>query len=247
MRNVAILALGVLISQTVFAQRDWEFGQTEFKFGLKGQANFGFVQPGNRAISADGVNLGLAYGVMGDFFFKPIYGLSVELLLSNANANLALDNPQIFALDSLSNTLVNNVSYQYSLQYLEIPIAIKFRTREIGNYTYWGNFGVSPGFLLNAKATISGDLPQVIQDADPVGFNVNDDEGEPFTANNFDDKIFPFRFPLIIGGGVEYQLAGNTKLQGGLRYSNSFTDMLVRDKNNNAKNNYVALSVGVLF
>jgi len=76
---------------------------------------------------------------------------------------------------------------------------------------------------------------------------VNSTEGDPFTVNNFDDKVFLFRLPLIIGGGVEYRMAGNTSLQGGVRIANTLTDMFVKDKTAIAKNNYFALSVGVLF
>lgn len=246
LKNVAILLLGILVSQLSFAQRDWEFGQTEFKFGLKAASNLGFVTPGNKSISGDGVNLGFAYGIMGDFYFRPNYGLNVELLMSNANANLKVLNDQRFTGDTSGQT-VTDLGYEYNLQYIEIPISIKFRTKEIGDLTYWGNLGFSPGFLLNAKANLTGTLPQYASDNDPVNFNVNEGEGDAFTTDNFDDKVFLFRFPLIIGGGVEYKLAGNTILQGGLRYSNSFTDMLVKDKTANAKNNYVALSVGILF
>ena len=125
---------------------------------------------------------------------------------------------------------------------------MKFRTKEIGNMTYYGNFGVSPGFAINATATIeSANMPQVIADLDPADFKVNDVEGDFFEVDDFNDKIFLIRFPLIIGGGVEYKLAGSTSLQGGIRYANTFTDMFVKDKIADAKNNYFAISVGVLF
>ncbi|MBT8327027.1 MAG: PorT family protein [Bacteroidia bacterium] len=238
MRNAAILILGMLISQLSFAQ-------TEFRFGLKGAANIGWISPGTKNVENGGSKLGWAYGIMGDYYFKPNYGLSVELLLSQINGNMNITSPQKFNADTSATVL--DMSYAYDLQYMEIPISMKFRTKEIGNMTYWGNFGFSPSFLIKAKGTIDGTLPDAVKLLDPVEFNVNDNEGDDFTTDNFDDRVFLFRFPLIIGGGVEYKMAGSTSLQAGLRFTNSFTDMLVKDKDVNAKNNYLAISVGVLF
>ncbi len=247
MKNVAILVLGVLVSQLSFAQRDGGVGETEFKFGLKGAANIGFTVPGTKSIKANGTKMGFAYGVMGDFYFNPNYALSTELLISQINTKLQLNNlPQRFVEDK-DSTVVNDLEYTYNLQYVEIPLSMKFRTKEIGNITYWGNFGFSPSILLTAKATIEGNIPQVIKDLDPVGYGVNDNEGDAFTTDNFEDKVFLFRFPLIVGGGIEYKMAGSTSLYGGLRYANSFTDILVKEKDANAKNNYVSINVGVFF
>lgn len=239
MRNVAILILGMVISQLSFAQ-------TEFRFGLKGAANIGWITPGTKNIENGGSKLGFAYGIMGDYYFKPNYGLSVELLLSQINGKMDVVSPQKFNIDT-TGTVVTDMTYTYNLQYMEIPVSMKFRTKEIGNMTYWGNFGFSPSFLIKAKASISGTLPNAVVLKDPNEFNVNDNEGDDFTTDNFNDRVFLFRFPLIIGGGVEYKMAGSTSLQAGLRFTNSFTDMLVKDDDVNAKNNYLAISVGVLF
>ncbi|PCJ63646.1 MAG: hypothetical protein COA58_16040 [Bacteroidetes bacterium] len=240
MKNVTILALGMLVTQLSFAQG-------EFRFGLKGAANFGWIGGTNKTIDNGGTTLGFGYGIMGDYYFKPNYGLSTEILLSQINSKVKLNEPQTFK-DTSAKGSVTGMEYEMKLQYLEIPISMKFRTKEIGDMTYWGNFGFSPGFLFNAKGSITADnLPQYIKDKDPSDFNLNEAEGDVFETNEFDDKVFLFRFPLIIGGGIEYQMAGSTSLQGGIRFTNSFTDMFVKDKVASAKNNYFALSLGILF
>ncbi len=239
MKNVTILLLGVLVSQLSFAQ-------SEFRFGLKGAANIGWISAGTKNVESNGTKLGFAYGIMGDYYFRPNYGVTTELLISQINGKLEVLTPQRFVGDT--SQAVNSLKYTYDLQYIEIPISMKFRTKEIGNITYWGNFGFSPGFLLNAKASIAEEgLPASIVLKDPTDFLVNDNEGDDFTTDNFDDRVFLFRFPLIIGGGIEYKMAGSTSLHAGVRFTNSFTDILVKDKDVTAKNNYVALTVGVLF
>ena len=240
MKNVTILALGMLLTQLSFAQG-------EFRFGLKGAANIGWVSGTNKTLENDGTTLGFGYGIMGDYYFKPNYGLSGELLLSQVKSKFSLTDPQTFADPTVADT-VNGVAYEMNLQYLEIPVSMKFRTKEIGNLTYWGNFGFSPGFMINGKATMTAtNMPQAIQDENPTDFILNSEEADPFALNDFDDKVFLLRVPLIVGGGVEYQMAGSTSIQGGVRFTNNFTNMFVADGTAKAKNNYFAISVGVLF
>jgi hypothetical protein len=238
-KNGAILVFALCVSQL-------SYSQTEFRFGLKGSANLGWIQPTSKNIERDGLKLGFSYGIMGDFYFKPNYAISGELLISQVNGGMSLVNDQIFTSDT-SNSVVSNLSYAYKIQYAEIPVSLKLRTKEIGYLTYWANFGAAPCFLISARASLSGNLPASIASQDPTDYRVNDDEGDPFTTNNFDDQVFLIRMPLIIGGGVEYKIAGSTSLVGGIRLSNSFTDMFVKDKNVSAKNNFISITVGVFF
>ena len=239
MKNVTILVFGMLITQLSFAQG-------EFRFGLKGSSNFGWVGGTSKNIVNDGTTVAFGYGIMGDYYFKPNYGISAEIMLSNIKSKFTVTEPLVF--NSVPSDTVNDLRYEYNIQYLDIPLTMKFRTKEIGDMTYFGQFGVSMGFALNAKTSIvSTGLPKFISDQEPTEYRVNDAEGDAFTVNNFDDKVFLFRLPLIIGGGVEYKMAGSTSLQGGVRIANTFTDMFVKDKTAIAKNNYVALSIGVLF
>ena len=239
MKNVTILVFGMLITQLSFAQG-------EFRFGLKGSSNFGWVGGTSKNIVNDGTTVALGYGIMGDYYFKPNYGISAEIMLSNIKSKFKVTEP--LAFNSAMSDTVNDLRYEYNIQYLDIPLTMKIRTKEIGDMTYFGQFGVSMGFALNAKTSIvSTGLPKFISDQEPTEYRVNDAEGDAFTVNNFDDKVFLFRLPLIIGGGVEYKMAGSTSLQGGVRIANTFTDMFVKDKTAIAKNNYVALSIGVLF
>ena len=239
MINVTILVLALLVSQLSFAQ------DGEFRFGLKAATNIGWIKPVSKGLENKGVNLGFAYGIMGDYYFEPNYAISCELLISQLNGTFNLSTPQTFNADT--TVIVSELEYAYKMQYLEFPISVKFRTKEIGNLTYWGNFGFAPGFLMNARASISGSLPAAVKELDPTDYRVNNNEGDDFATNNFDDRISIFRFPLIIGGGVEYGLAGNASLYAGLRFNNSFTELLIRDKAIDARNNYVSINVGVFF
>ncbi|MFT6383971.1 MAG: hypothetical protein ACJAQR_000796, partial [Bacteroidia bacterium] len=61
MKNVTILVFGMLITQLSFAQG-------EFRFGLKGSSNFGWVGGTSKNIVNDGTTVALGYGIMGDYY-----------------------------------------------------------------------------------------------------------------------------------------------------------------------------------
>ncbi|MFY0644512.1 MAG: PorT family protein [Bacteroidia bacterium] len=242
MKNVAILVLGLLLSHNSFAQEK----SNEFKFGLKGSMNIGWIAPNSKSVERVGTNIGFSYGPMADYYFKPNYAVSMELLISQINGGIMINSDQIFLSDSTA-TVVNGLTYTYKNQYVEIPLSLKFRTKEIGYMTYWANFGVAPAFLINAKASITGTLPTDISLLDPTDYKTNDNEGDAFTTNNFDDQVFLARVPLIIGGGIEYKMAGSTSIYAGVRFNNSFSDMFVKDKSISAQNNYFSINAGVFF
>jgi len=242
MKNVAILCLGLIASELCYAQGY----ENEFRFGIKGGVNVGWIQPTSKNLEGAGAKIGGSYGFMADYFFRPNYALSFELLMSNINGSVRLTEDQIFNKDT-SNTSVSNLEYTYKNQFVEIPVSLKFRTKQIGYLTYWANFGTAPGFLIKAQASIEGALPASIDDLDPTDYSTIDDEGDTYTTNNFNDQVFLIRMPLIIGAGVDYQLAGSASLHAGIRFSNSFSDMLFKDKNVGAQQKYVSFSLGVFF
>jgi hypothetical protein len=51
---------------------------------------------------------------------------------------------------------------------------------------------------------------------------------------------------MVISGGVEFSLSGNTAFMVGITFSNGLLDVL-EDSNTKADSNYLALTLGVLF
>lgn len=223
-----------------------------FRFGLKTALNFGWTRPGTRNITNDGLSVGYSYGIMGDFNFQKTYALSTEIIFTHIHNSILFDNNMIQTTDLDENQKLDtfsNVGVKYKNQYLQIPLSMKFRTKEIGYITYWGQFGIAPGFLINSKTDWDGvqpvddylDLPVNERSSDE--YHLNDVE----SGETFNDRSAFIRFPIIIGAGIEYSLAGNASLYTGLRVENSFSDMLQKDKAFKANINVVSLNVGVFF
>jgi hypothetical protein len=216
----------------------------KFRLGLKTAANIGWITAKSKAIEKNGMNAGFAFGIMSDYQFQQNYSLNTEILILRLNGSITYKDDLSVSGDSLTYTGVN---FAYKVQYIEIPLSIKFKTKEIGNMTYWANFGLAPAFSIDAKLDQTGNLPQKFIDDDPTDIPVNKSDGDAFEFSNFEDDVFAVRVPLIIGGGIEYNLSGNTSIYAGFRSNNGFTDMFVKDKKVSGTNSYVSIDLGLFF
>lgn len=231
------MGTAILLSLTANAQ------DQRFRIGLKFSGNLSWISPGTKNIERVGNSVGYSYGVMGDYNFQKYYALSTELLFTDIAGSFVY-NDLLKYTDSMGTTSHTNVQYDYKFKYLQLPVSIKFKTKEFGYWTYWAQFGLAPSFLTKATADISG---KTVPFDDPTNIRVNKKENDIYHYDNFDDKVFFMRLPLIIGAGVEYSVAGNTALYAGIRIDNNFLNTYVADDKTEAKNNFVSLNVGVFF
>ncbi len=211
------------------------------RFGIKGSANICWIKPDSKSIEKEGTKLGFSYGLMGDFYFAENYAFSTELLITHYNFGMTYVDTLFPKNSQVSKT---DIDYEYKTRYVQVPLSIKFKTKEIGYVTYWAQFGVAPSFLIRARADIVG-ADDVFDD--PTDIHVNDKEGDDYHFANFDDKISPLRIPLIVGAGIEYNLSGNTSLYAGLRMDNGFTNIFGEDKKAEAISNFVSINAGFFF
>jgi hypothetical protein len=243
--TIALLCVAAL-SQ---AQDDQE---SRFRFGLKGSLNINWFKANTKNIENGGVKMGYSYGVMGDYNLTKNYAFSSEFLITDIRANLKLANPMKESTDINGDSTFNTfsaASIDYKIKYVQIPLSIKFKTKEIGLITYWAQFGFAPCFLARAKADYLGVTPEdeyaklAVNDKDNDKYHLVDSKDNAL----FNDKVFFIRIPLIIGAGIEYNLAGNTSLYAGLRMDNGFANTFTKDDKTKANLNYVSINAGIFF
>jgi hypothetical protein len=140
-----------------------------------------------------------------------------------------------------------DVSYEYSNKYIQIPVSMKFRTKEIGMIKYYAQFGLAPGIRISSKVKIDGkNLPWSEDDRKNIKTNESSEEEYEPIDNTFSDDVSFLNIPLIIGGGIEYNLSGNTSLYVNLRYENGFTNVLKSTATSVFSKN-ISLSAGIFF
>lgn len=225
LKNTAKVALAALLfvafGTSVSAQKN-------IHFGLKAVPGLYWVKSSTDGAQSDGAGFGFGYGAMLEFGLTENYYIVTGVDIVSASTKLKQD----------FITPTNTVVYQgqSTIQYLQVPLFLKLKTQSIGAIKYFGQFGLGTGFALNAKNKYD------VITTDNTGTKTVS------TSDSNKDEVFFLREALLIGLGLEYNLAGSTSIVAGVTYDNGFTPVL-KDKSTNAKltSKGITLTVGILF
>lgn len=227
-KNIFTTLLLIVFAFTINAQ------DKNFHFGLKGNGGFYWLKSNDDTTKGNGSKFGAGYGLMLEFGFTPNYYLLTGLEVQDMGARSKAD-----IKTSVYTSLTTSSS---SVRYLEVPLLLKMKTKEIGMMKYFGQFGLKTGFALSAKNSST---------------NVTTFGNVATTTSSSDtkkDDIFPLREALLIGLGAEYNLSGNTSIVFSACYDNGFTPLL--NKKNHAVSSItnpklfskgIVISLGVIF
>lgn len=216
---ILVFALFIISEFNLFAQK--------FHFGLGVTPSMAWLHPGSDDIEGDGSKFVFGYGLITEFAIAENYAFATGLTIDGKGGKLRTKNEAPFTIPPDTTEIIDFVFYDFNLRYIDIPLTLKMKTNQIGSIRYYGQFGLSPGFLISAKGTIKGGQSLI-----------KDDEDVKEDINNINVS-------LVIGLGLEYNLSGNTNLLVGLIYKNGFSDVV--DSSSKANVNTLGLNIGVLF
>ncbi len=205
-------------------------GDFGFRFGLKASPNISWFRTETRGYQNIGVGVGYTYGLIVDYEFAENYAIRSGLNFMQTGGKLKYNH--------IHDGIVTDKQRKHRLRYLEVPVALKLSTFEMGYTTYFGLFGVGLGF--NSSAI--GDDRITL----PGGGYIIDDK------KDIADEVRFLRAGLLIGAGAEYNFGGMTSLLIGLTFHNGFSNVL--EKKNpavsytpSANSHYLELTIGILF
>lgn len=223
----------ILTSLLVLAILSPAFGQDakKFHFGLKAMPGIYWPKTSDENLKSNGSSFGFSYGAILEFGFADNYAFSTGMEVTSMGSKFT----QTYTV--LNITTVS--SSELKLMYLQLPLCLKMKTNDIGGVKYFGTFGFGTSVNLKGIATTT----TTVGGASPV-ITKESDKGE--------NEIFPIRESLLVGLGIEYNLAGNTSLVAGLNFDNGFTPIL--NKKDDAGNEIpkafckgITLTAGILF
>lgn len=233
---IATLSLSLLLLGSVFSQDDVK----SFILGLKFAPSIDWMQPNSLNYKSDGAIIGYTYGLIGDFAIggSGHYFLDLGLQFKNTGGRLTYDGISTNGIDPAKDV---TISRRYNISYISLPISFKLKTAQFGRMTFYGNFGLDNCIRTKAKAKDSYKF---------IGTN-----DAPFEKSdiNINKEVALFKESIIIGGGAEYTISGNTKAFVGLIFYNGFTDILTGtntkylDIKENAVNKSFELILGISF
>ena len=216
-KQISLAAATLLIACTTLTAQDGAFQQ--FKFGLQLSPSISWMTTDDSQIDGNGTALGLKLATQAEFFFAENYAIATGIGF-HFNAGGTLNSnyggrffgrsiPEGEAFNQVTGTESGNVDIDYSIQYIEIPLALKLRTREFGYLTYYME---APAFTLHIRSNATGELSGGGESANPEDINI-------------EEEVVPLGLSWGFGGGVEYSVSESTRLFAGLQYQNIFTDV----------------------
>lgn len=244
--NKGILAFSialcfVLISSQISAQ-------SKFRFGMKASPLVSWINPDFKNVPDDfsfengGLRVGFMWGPMAEIMLSETFLISTGVDINYTSGKLSGK-----FIDPVSSNLVD-WNQLYKTRFIELPLMLKFRTKEIGYLRYFGLFGLGAGYRYSANTEFSrttSSSTETIQ---------NQESGK---------YVNSFRGSMQLGAGVEYSLAGNTSLVVSIIFNNGLTNMLknqfeeivIGSNSQDPFNviseegvtNYMQLNVGILF
>lgn len=219
-----ILLLLVLFSSLTFAQN--------FRLGFQASPHMTWMNSSKNNIVNNEVKAGIKYGLEADIFLAgfPRYSLNTGLFVANHSFSARYNIDEPFFFNNI--TFDEPVDLNYKLNYIEIPLNIKLKSDQFYRMTFYGQFGLTNMINISASATSS--------DAKFTGDNIN---------NGMNNRVIkPYNLCMIMGGGVEYDVGGNTALNFGVQYSNGLTDVTtIKNLDEKTVFNSLRLVVGVMF
>lgn len=213
MKKLVLLTLFFAFTYVgIYAQFD------NLRIGPQVAPTFSWMKTNDNFINSNGINLGIKVGLNAEYYFAEQYSLVSGIhwtfnyggnlqhemggnLLAKSNADL--DNPQ--ALENLPD----GVNIRYHLQFLEIPIAVKMRTKEFGYMRYYFQI---PEFYINFLTKARGDIVETTS-------NLN------YTKQRIGSDVIGMNFFLGLGAGIEYSVSEETSIVGGLHFQHSLVDV----------------------
>jgi opacity protein-like surface antigen len=219
------VSLFLFITNAGFAQ------DPPVRLGLKVAPCISWMNPNEKDYVYNGAAVGFSFGFISEFNFSPHYSITSGFNFSFLGGNLQF--PNAVAKDT------GLLDRKYSFRYLEVPLMIKMKTKEYGNFKFFGHIGFGTGFNIRTKVTDN--------------FMTQDHGTISDKSNLSAAEVCFIREAILVGLGTEYKIDESVSLLLELSYSNSLNNVLLgnNSKDSNLKNrsslNYLELNIGVLF
>lgn len=243
--NRTIKSTFLLALLTFFVLNTQAQDDRDFRIGFKIIPGLNWTKSITSNVVKNGTGIGFSFGVMADVKLDENYFFTPEINVTTMSNRMKMKGDTIYTLTTPYSNY-NNVTYKYSLKYIEIPLTFKFRTNESNGMRYWGQIGIAPGILIGNQVTTSA---RGVGNSDfPLNekYIANSSENDKYDFTKHQDNINAIRASMILGAGIEYNLSDNTSFYAGLRFNNGFTDML-NDKKSKMINNVLGLELGFFF
>lgn len=207
------------------------YDEPRFRMGLHFLPSASWLDARDTHTASQGGIARFGFGFTADIMFADNYAIGTGVNVFRNGGKLTFydrltGDPEDLANDSTQFLVQRNRTL--TQHWVEIPLTLKFRTRQIGHITYWGQFGFGLGLNLRSTASDLVDY-RYRGDDDGMGGLIWTEETTIAAANNgvvemqdlpVEDEVSLIRAAMIVGLGIEYNLSGKTALLLGATFNN---------------------------
>jgi hypothetical protein len=229
-KKILITAFFLIVISSLFAQ------YKPIILGLRVGTSIDWMKPDAEHYSSEGVQTGLAWGLIADFYFMENYSVLTGFNAQYLHGELSF--PTTMKLGNETVATAGWLSRTYNLRYIQVPVSLKMQAEVSKKVALFGKIGIGTAFRTRAKA-------------DDV---FTGEEGETVEKEtDISDEVTFMRESFIIGGGTKINLKGSTALIIDITYDGGFGNILkgynqaYPDVEQKAKLNFVELGVGIVF
>ena len=223
-----------------YAQSD----ENKLNIGVHGNSGLSWMSTKVKGYESNGPRFSYGYGLRIDYRFAKNYYIGSGVDMNYMGGKLSY--PLNYKGSNDTMHFYGTMNRKYKIQYLDIPINLTLKTKEIGYFTYYVQIGYVTSIRINSYADDEYTYPNS---------NVTVNEEDVDIKKDFNFLKAGFNFGL----GTEFNLNNNISFYGKVFYHSGVTDVL--GGTNNVKNaagvleeikehalmNNVGISVGVMF
>ena len=198
------------------------FGQG-IRFGIHIDPAITWLSSDVSDVSSGRAQAGFDFGLFADYYFAQNYAFATGVSLFNTGGELKYDKGISLHTKDGNKIIDPGGTVKYKIQYVKIPVALKFKTIEIGRFTYSANLGLDPMIRVSTR--------------------VNFRDVKDVHANQ-ETKLFNFGWHFGLGG--QYSLGGETAIFAGLFFMNTFTD-ITKPAHDKITSNNLLFRMGIVF
>lgn len=183
-----------------------------FFFGFKVSPGINWYHSRTKGMVSNGPGFDIAAGVIADIRIAGNYFIETGLLYDFQTGSL--NYPSIYTNAGEFYGLYGNVTRNYRVQYLDVPISIKMRTNNFGRLSFFGLGGFKTSFRLSA---MSDDLWTIRNTTKSI------------EKEDADKDFALVKESLLLGLGVDVMLDHSTSLTFGVTFNMALSNVAGKD------------------
>jgi hypothetical protein len=199
------------------------------KFGVFADPLICWFSSDTKMTVNEGSRAGFNFGLTFNKYFAKNYSFSTGISIMNAGGNLHNTDTIVMVFNNFKTTVKPGEIVTYRIQYIDVPLGLKFESNQIGYLTFFTDIGLDPKFVIGGKV----DIPS-----------------ESIAKETATKEINPFTMSYHIMAGIQYSLGASTALVFGLGYENNFIDItkdLENQPSDRIRQNIIRFRLGVNF